>query len=163
MKYSTHQTLKYIWLDFDFYQFIIFKFDLEYHGDSHGIKNRVLLGNALIWKHRARVLIDELREISGFEENNYDEAEPQPDVANVAEDVIERLEYPPGSCAAVVEVTLLVIFALSENKLTGRNKVEERDHRNLVDIGLRPASSVPLISLVFPHQVGQIHLGERFN
>ena len=86
--------------------------------------------------------------MSWFEENNEYEAESQPDVANVTEDMIESHKYPPGPGTAVVEETLLVVLAFIEDQLAGRDQVEERDQQHLVDVGLRPASSVPLVSLV---------------
>lgn len=71
--------------------------------------------------------------------------------------MIERLEYPPGSGTAVVEETLLVVLALDEDKLTGGDEVEETDQSDLVDVGVRPASSVPFLCLVFLHQLRQIN------
>ena len=63
--------------------------------------------------------------------------------------MIESLEYPPWSSTAIVEETLLAILAFIEDQLAGRHQIEERDKDHLVDVRIGPASSVPLVTLVF--------------
>ena len=63
--------------------------------------------------------------------------------------MVESLEYPPWPGAAIVEETLLAILAFIEDQLSGRHQIEQRDENHLVDVRIRPASSVPLVTLVF--------------
>ena len=102
---------------------------LEYHGYSHGVEDRVLLRETFLredsWPAILSMLLLVLREVSGLDKHDQDEAESQPDVSDVAEDVIESLEYGPRSGTTVVEEALLIVLTVGKYKLRCWDCVEQ--------------------------------------
>lgn len=79
---------------------------LEDHSDAHGKENAVLLWNSNLAEMVSGDTIGQGEEVR-FESDEDDEDDSIPDITEVADEVVEVGEDPPGSGATVVEVTFL--------------------------------------------------------
>ena len=112
---------------------------------SHGIVETILLGQASLFF--ALLPCWSFLEIARLYPDKQHEAEAKPDVAEVAEDVVECLEDPPGSCAAVVEVAgFRVALNREEDQLEGGNTVEDNKEGNDVVVRIRTEVTVERVA-----------------
>ena len=76
-------------------------------------------------------------EVEGFDPDYQDETEAEPDIAQVAEDVIEGPEDGPGPGAAVIEGTGIGVDCLcQEDELSRWDGVEDDQERDEVEVSV---------------------------
>ena len=96
---------------------------------SHGVVETILLGQASLLL--ALLPCWSFLEIARLYPDKQHEAEAKPDVAEVAEDVVECFEDPPGPSTAKVEVaSFRVALNREEDQLEGGDAVEDNEEGN---------------------------------
>ena len=122
--------------------------------ESHGIVETILLGQASLLF--AMLPCWTFLEIARLYPDKQHEAEAKPDVAKVAEDVVECFEDPPGPGTTKVEVTgFRVALNREEDQLEGGDAVEDNEERNDVVVSIRTEVTVKRVAEKMSQQFRQ--------